>query len=229
MSLNRSDYQRRYYLANKERLKERRQPMPSNMINLFEQAVEKEQPSIQQSVTVEPTVETKSDVEPVKNPPPPVERLWLSTYLLSFAVLVFVLANTFFLVHEDVTFFLLKKYTWNQAIFFGILIESALLLLAFLAGKASGIFRKLLLYLVLGVSIFVNAKIVCLSVEKRDLVETQTSDKAKDLRKEIETLERREAMVLANIDAVDAKKYPTKRSQMIEQLEQGVSKVFLNL
>lgn len=84
------------------------------------------------------------------------------------AIVAFIAANTFFLVHEQTVFFLLKDYHWSQAIFFSVLVESALLLLSYLACCQSTMVMKGVLYGILAATVCVSAGIVLKSVERKE-------------------------------------------------------------
>ena len=145
------------------------------------------------------------------------------TSVIKFSMAAFLIANTFFLVHEQVSFFLLKNYALWQAIFFAVLMEAAILLLSFLAGYVVARGKKTLYYFLLAGSVFVSARIVCNSIEKRDLKESAQSDYVLSLQKRISVLEVQEAEALKNIQALDPDRYPTRRAEMVQGLEEGIT------
>ena len=143
-------------------------------------------------------------------------------WIFSIAIMIFLAANTVFLVHEQTVFFLLKKYSMAQAIYFSILMESALLLLSFLASFTSNKTMKFCYYTLLAISIVVSSLVVCSSVEKRDQQEVQVSKKIQNLKKQIITLERQESIYLSNIEALDPEKYPSKRARLAQELNTSI-------
>ena len=237
MIQDRKDYQKQYYQANKERLRLKRMGKDGvgsiglfdgqseskfvDQKSLFEKPVEniEELRSQQIKSIVDSTSQVKklsSNVE--------IESVENSNRYLSTAILIFLVANTVFLVHEQTVFFLMKKYSLTQAIYFSVLMESALLLLSFLASYVRNKIMKLCYYVLLVLSIVVSSLIVCSSVEKRDQQEVQASERIQSLKKQIKALERQEAIALANIEALDPEKYPSKRGRLVDSLQAGVAK-----
>ena len=81
-----------------------------------------------------------------------------------------------------------------------------------------------MLYGILAATVCVSAGIVLKSVERKEGSVSARSEKAEMLRRQISSLERQEQLQLENIESIDASTYPTKRGQLLRNLEQGTKR-----
>jgi len=133
-------------------------------------------------------------------------------------IVAFIIANTVFLVSEQVSLYQSFGYSSGWAIFIATLTEAALVGLSGSASWVKGWFWKITMYAGCIATAAMVIGILDASVHERVSENIAISDQARALKKEVATAEKLEGIALAGIDSLDPKKYPTRRSQLSAKL-----------
>ena len=137
--------------------------------------------------------------------------------LFSFAVLIFLAANTFFLVTEQASLYESLGYSAVMALIIAMITEAALILFSAASSWASGFWKVILQTGCLGTGIVIIG-LLNSAVDNRVLDKMASSETAEMLKKDIRTQEALEATALEMIDNLDPKVYPTKIRRLKVQL-----------
>ena len=137
--------------------------------------------------------------------------------LFSFTVLIFLAANTFFLVTEQASLYESLGYSAVMALIIAVITEAALILFSAASSWASGFWKVILQTGCLGTGIVVVG-LLNSAVDNRILDKMASSETAEMLKKDIRTQEALEATALEMIDNLDPKLYPTKIHRLKAQL-----------
>ena len=153
----------------------------------------------------------------------PAESGWLALktspglLLFTLVVMIFLAANTFFLVTEQASLYESLGYSFRMALVVALLTEAALILLSAAASWAAGFWKVFLYAGCLGTGIVIVG-LLNSSVDNRALEKMAGSEQAAMLKKEIKTQEALEGTALAIIGNLDVDVYPTRISRLKAQL-----------
>ena len=137
--------------------------------------------------------------------------------LFTLVVMIFLAANTFFLVTEQASLYESLGYSFRMALVVALLTEAAFILLSAAASWAAGFWKVFLYAGCLGTGIVIVG-LLNSSVDNRALEKMAGSEQAGMLKKEIKTQEALEGTALAIIGNLDADVYPTRISRLKAQL-----------
>lgn len=119
---------------------------------------------------------------------------------------IFLLANTAFLVNEQVRFFELKGNSTFYSFFVSILSEAAVILLSFFYAQARGVAQKIKLGVLLAFTVATIISIICLGVEKSQSREEKNADISALFKSEIESLKEQALTNPKNTPKVEKKR-----------------------
>ena len=155
-----------------------------------------------------------------------VPQLSLGRWLICGAIILFLIANTTFLVAEQMSLYQSFGYSlaWSGVI--AILTELALIGFSALGSAAKGFWRKLVLYGICGLTGLVIWQLLNVSVADRAGQKMSSSETAEMLKKEIVSLEAQEATALQIINNLDPSTHPTKINRLTAKLNGQSSEGF---
>ena len=139
--------------------------------------------------------------------------LGASLFLLAFLGL-----NTYFLVSEQVSLYTSMSYSAGMAMMIAVLSEASLILLSSMASWTSSLEWKAWLTMAMFVVVAVMVGILDSSAKNRSGTAARQTREAKNIEKQMQTLRALEAPILARIESLDPKAYPTKISELSAQL-----------
>ena len=139
--------------------------------------------------------------------------LGASLFLLAFLGL-----NTFFLVSEQVSLYKSMSYSAGMAMMIAVLSEASLILLSSMASWTSSFEWKAWLTMAMFVVVAVMVGILDSSAKNRSGTAARQTQEAKNIEKQMQTLRALEAPILARIESLDPKVYPSKISELSAQL-----------
>jgi hypothetical protein len=108
-------------------------------------------------------------------------------HIAAVVLCAFILANTAFLVNEQIRYYLTKGYTVWYALFVALLSEVSVILLAFFGKWATG-WRKVQVYLTLMASLFCTLSVVYLGIDRTQSEEQKNAEIIALMREEIEVI-----------------------------------------
>jgi hypothetical protein len=136
-------------------------------------------------------------------------------------ILLFLGANTTFLVYEQMTFYLLKGYSNCESVCFSLLPEAALLLLSVMISNSESRIQKLLLYGLLGSSLFVVALTIKAGVERKNTVEMEMNSLADYLDGKIKDLKEIKKVQVAEFQVLDPLHFKMRKDLLLKKIEAG--------
>ena len=137
--------------------------------------------------------------------------------MFSLAVLIFLAANTFFLVTEQASLYESLGYSAVMALIIAVITEAALILFSAASSWATGFWKVILHTGCLGTGIVIIG-LLNSAVDNRILDKMASSETAEMLKKDIRTQEALEDTALEMIGNLDPKLYPTKIRRLKAQL-----------
>lgn len=111
----------------------------------------------------------------------------LSVYLTAALILIFLIANAYFICSEQADFYQLTGYSRPYSIFIALLTESATVLLSYFAVSK----QKPILFLVLGPTVLVTFAIIVMGIQRKESVEVRAKKVGELIQGEISNLEKK--------------------------------------
>ena len=142
-----------------------------------------------------------------------------SLWLASLTILSFLGFNTYFLVAEQFSLYQSLGYGFSMASLIAVLTELSMILLSLLANWTKDFVWKLALFAGCACIVYTVVGVLDSSAQHRSAAKLAESEMSMRLKKEITSLEAKEATALAIIGNLNLNTHPTKISRLMSELE----------
>lgn len=174
---DRRQYHKEYYLRKKQALN----LISTDSTHVNPGSTQQDENEIKQiNITLKDSTHVNQPCEIVKNGFRVPKHLGLII-----ALVVFILANTSFLVYEQLRFYVLKGYSFKYAFFISVLSETAVVFLSYFATHAKTVLKKTQIHLTLLLTVACLFSIIGLGVNRNQAQAQKNYEIASVLREEI--------------------------------------------